>query len=51
MTLKKLDLNTLDEQKDDALEHYMRRCSELESEVAKLKERIKRLEWSIQEHD
>ena len=51
MNLKKVDLITLDKQKDDALEHYMRRCSELESEVEKLKERIKRLEWSIEEHD
>lgn len=41
----------IEEQKDSALEHYMRKCSELEHEVAKLKERIKRLEWSIEEHD
>ena len=41
----------IEEQKDSALEYYMRKCSELEHQVEKLKERIKRLEWSIEEHD
>jgi hypothetical protein len=29
----------------------MRRCSELENENGKLKERIARLIWSMEEHD
>ena len=41
----------LEKEQEDALEHYMRRCSELERQVEVLKERIKRLEWSIEEHD
>lgn len=40
-----------DKERDDALEYYMRRCSELESEVEKLKERNARLVWSLEEHD
>lgn len=30
----------LDEQRDDALEYYMRRCSQLEREVEQLKEEL-----------
>lgn len=41
----------IEEQKDSALEHYMMKCSKLESQVEELKERIKRLEWSLTEHD
>ena len=40
-----------DKERDDALEYYMRRCSELESELEKVKERLARLIWSMEEHD
>ena len=42
---------TVEEQKDSALEHYMKRCSDLEHQVANLKDEIKRLRWSLTEHD
>jgi hypothetical protein len=42
---------SLDKQRDDALEHFMRRCTQLENEVEQLKERIARLIWSMEEHD
>ena len=41
----------LDKEQEDALEYYMRRCSELEHENVHLKERIARLLWSMEEHD
>jgi prefoldin subunit 5 len=40
-----------DKERDDALEYYMRRCSELETENKNLKERLARLLWSMEEHD
>lgn len=46
---KEFDEN--DKQRDDALEHYMRRCSELETENKDLKERLARLLWTMDEHD
>ncbi len=51
-SLKKVDLHDkVEKERDDALEFYMRKCSELETSVEQLKERIKRLEWSLQEQD
>ena len=41
----------LEKEQEDALEFYMRRCSELEHEVTLLKERLARLIWSMEEHD
>ena len=41
----------LEQEQEDALEHYMRRCSELEHENLQLKERLARLIWSMEEHD
>jgi prefoldin subunit 5 len=38
-------------QSDDAIEFYMKRCSQLESENIELKEELKRLKWSVLEHD
>ena len=29
----------------------MKKCSQLEQEVERLKERINRLEWQLEEHD
>ena len=50
--MKKFDPNEkVDKERDDALEYYMRRVSELEDEVSKLKERLARLIWSMEEHD
>ena len=50
--MKKVDLNeTKEKEHDDALEYYMKRCIQLEEQVARLKERVARLEWSIEEHD
>jgi prefoldin subunit 5 len=43
--------NNTDKERDDALEYYMRRCSELEHEIVQLKERLARLIWSMEEHD
>jgi prefoldin subunit 5 len=45
------EFDKTDKERDDALEYYMRRCSELENENGKLKERIARLIWSMEEHD
>jgi prefoldin subunit 5 len=45
------EFNKVDKERDDALEYYMRRCSELEDENVKLKERLARLIWSMEEHD
>lgn len=36
---------------EDALEFYMKQCSQLQEEVKELKEIIKRLKWSMEEHD
>lgn len=41
----------LDQEQEDALEFYMRRCSILESENQRLREIIDRLRWSMEEHD
>lgn len=41
----------LEKEQEDALEFYMKRCSQLEAEVALLKERVARLVWSLEEHD
>lgn len=50
--MKKFDPNeNLDKEQEDALEFYMRRCSELEHENVQLKERLARLLWSMEEHD
>ena len=49
--IRKVDFDTTDKERDDALEYYMRRCSELENELEKVKERLARLIWSIEEHD
>ena len=50
--MKKVDLNdNLEKQQEDALEYYMKRCSQLEQEVERLKERVDRLVWQLEEHD
>jgi prefoldin subunit 5 len=50
--MNKVDLNeNSDKERDDALEFYMRRCSELEHENKSLKERLARLIWTMEEHD
>lgn len=50
--MKKIDLNeTLEKEQEDALEFYMKRCSQLENENKDLKERIARLLWTMEEHD
>jgi prefoldin subunit 5 len=36
---------------EDALEFYMKRCAQLQEEVKELRETIKRLKWSMEEHD
>ena len=41
----------LDKEQEDALEYYMRRCSVLEHENARLQEHIAQLLWSMEEHD
>jgi ubiquinone biosynthesis protein UbiJ len=41
----------LDKEKMDALEFYMKKCSQLEQEVERLKERVDRLVWQLEEHD
>lgn len=41
----------LDKEKEDALEFYMKKCSQLEQEVERLKERVDRLVWQLEEHD
>lgn len=50
--MKKYNPNEKEEkEQDDALEYYMRRCSDLEREVELLKEKIKLMAWSMEEHD
>ena len=50
--MKKVDLDDkLEKEKMDALEYYMKKCSKLEDEVARLKERVERLVWQLEEHD
>jgi len=52
MTLKKVNLNEKEEkEQEDALEFYMKKCSQLEQEVERLKERVNRLVWQLEEHD
>jgi hypothetical protein len=41
----------MDKEQEDALEFYMKRCSQLEHEVERLKERVDRLVWQLEEHD
>lgn len=41
----------IDKEKEDALEFYMKKCSQLEHEVELLKERVNRLIWQLEEHD
>lgn len=41
----------LDKEQEDALEFYMKKCSQLEQEVERLKERVDRLVWQLEEHD
>jgi hypothetical protein len=36
---------------EESLFHFMKRVSELEHENANLKDEIKLLKWSLQEHD
>lgn len=50
--MKKYNPNEkLDKEQEDALEYYMKKCSQLEDEVARLKERVNRLVWQLEEHD
>ena len=50
--MNKVDLGIIPEdERDKALEHYMKRCFNLEQENILLKEEIKRLRWSLTEHD
>lgn len=50
--MKKIDFDEkIEKEQEDALEFYMRRCSELETEVERLKERVSRLVWQLEEHD
>jgi len=51
MNLKYNPHEKVEKEQEDALEHYMKKCLQLEQEVERLKDRIKRLEWSIEEHD
>ncbi len=41
----------LEKEQEDALEYYMKKCSQLENENKNLKERLARLLWSMEEHD
>lgn len=41
----------LEQEQEDALEYYMRRCSNLEAENLRLREQIARLRWTMEEHD
>ena len=41
----------IEKEQEDALEYYMRRCNQLESENLELRERLARLIWSMEEHD
>lgn len=50
--MKKYNPNDkLDKEQEDALEFYMKKCSQLEAEVERLKERVARLVWQLEEHD
>lgn len=50
--MRKVDLDDrIEKEKMDALEFYMKKCSQLEEEVARLKERVNRLVWQLEEHD
>lgn len=50
--MKKVDLNEkVEKEQEDALEFYMKKCLHLEQEVERLKERIDRLVWQLEEHD
>jgi prefoldin subunit 5 len=40
-----------EKERDDALEFYMKKCHQLETENKDLKERLARLIWSMEEHD
>lgn len=40
-----------DKEYSDTLEHYMKLVLELQEENKELREIIKRLNWSLQEHD
>lgn len=52
MNLQKVDLDSKDKsEQDDALEFYMKKCLHLECQVEILKERVERLEWSLEEKD
>jgi uncharacterized protein (UPF0335 family) len=37
--------------KEETILHFMKRISELEYENSNLKDEIKQLKWSLQEHD
>ncbi len=50
MKTQELKDNT-DKEVDDALEYYMKKCTQLQDEVRELRETIKRLKWSMEEHD
>lgn len=51
-SMKKVDLNEkIEKEQEDALEFYMKKCSQLEQEVERLKERVNRLVWQLEEHD
>ncbi len=41
----------VEKEQDDALEFYMKKCHQLETENKDLKERLARLIWSMEEHD
>lgn len=49
--LKYNPVETIEKEQEDALEFYMKRCSQLEQEVERLKERVDRLVWQLEEHD
>ena len=51
MNLKYNPNEKLDKEQEDALEFYMKKCSQLEQEVERLKERVNRLVWQLEEHD
>lgn len=51
MKTEELKQDSTEKERDDALEYYMRRCSKLEEEVERLKERVNRLVWQLEEHD
>jgi hypothetical protein len=38
-------------EKEETILHFMKRISELEYENSNLKDEIKQLKWSLQEHD